>query len=331
MQILVNALRSSDGSAKLRQNLAYTYALAGNWRAARVMAAEDVPADQLNTRLAAWAAISAPEDYRTRVANLLGVTPVSDSGMPAHLALSNFPSQAEMIAEAEAGEAMEKSPVQVAMAPGSAAPALSQTEAMTFGLDKGADSEAVQAVDPTVARIMAATSSAPQRVAKAPVAVAPVPVAKASAQTATSGARFVSNPVVQDLPAASAPTRPVRVAAVAPASAPRAAAPQRVASSAPQADTHLVQLGSYVSQEEAKRGWNVLKGKFSQLRDHDVVITKAEVNGKIFYRVAAAGFGRSSAANLCSTVKSAGRGCFAYAKTNPPKGAIDSGVRIAAR
>ena len=44
----------------VRQNLAYAYALAGNWRAARVMAAEDVPADQLDARLAQWAASAAP-------------------------------------------------------------------------------------------------------------------------------------------------------------------------------------------------------------------------------------------------------------------------------
>ena len=62
---LVNAYGDLDGifahvdeqTPKLRQNLAYTYALAGNWRAAQVMAAEDVPADQqqfkaLNAELA---------------------------------------------------------------------------------------------------------------------------------------------------------------------------------------------------------------------------------------------------------------------------------------
>ncbi|PKP86033.1 MAG: SPOR domain-containing protein, partial [Alphaproteobacteria bacterium HGW-Alphaproteobacteria-16] len=62
VHVLVNAVRASDQvSPKLRQNLAYTYALAGNWRAARVMAAEDVPADQLDQRLTQWAAMSAPE------------------------------------------------------------------------------------------------------------------------------------------------------------------------------------------------------------------------------------------------------------------------------
>ncbi len=324
VHVLVNALRSGASDPKTRQNLAYTYALSGNWRAARVMAAEDVPADQLDARLSLWAANSAPENYMVRVSNLLGVTPVNDNGMPAQLALANFPSQEQMVAEADANTPMDAAPVQVAMAPGSAESKLSQTEALTFARDTGTDSDSVESIDPTVARIMAATASAPQRVAASNVE------SNGSAPVATSGARYVSKPVVQSLPAPSVQSRPTRVASAAPAPRP-VAAPQRVATSAPQADTHLVQLGSYVSEIEAKRGWNMLKGKFAQLRDHDVVITKAEVNGKIFYRVAAAGFGRSSAASMCGTVKSAGRGCFAYAKTNPPKGAIDNGVRIAAR
>jgi hypothetical protein len=107
------------------------------------------------------------------------------------------------------------------------------------------------------------------------------------------------------------------------------------AASAPRAergaDTHLIQLGSYNSRADANAGWEALKRKFPSLSEHDVIITKAEVKGRIFYRVAAAGFGQSSASSMCSTVKSAGRGCFAYAATNPPAGALDEGVRIAAR
>ncbi|MEO0700365.1 MAG: SPOR domain-containing protein, partial [Pseudomonadota bacterium] len=132
--------------------------------------------------------------------------------------------------------------------------------------------------------------------------------------------RFVSNPVTQTLPQ---PVEPTRVA-----QAPKPAAPS--VAPAPKGDTHMVQLGSYVSQDEAKRGWAALKSKFPQLAVHGVVITKAEVKGKTYYRVAAAGFGRQGAAQMCSTVRSAGRGCFAYSKTNPPKGAVDAGVRIAA-
>ena len=106
--------------------------------------------------------------------------------------------------------------------------------------------------------------------------------------------------------------------------------PQRRQSASPKGDSHLVQLGSYDSEVEAKRGWTTLKSKFPELAAHDVVITQAEVKGKTYYRVAAAGFGRRGAQEMCSTVRSAGRGCFANAKSNPPKGAVAKGTRIAA-
>ena len=92
-----------------------------------------------------------------------------------------------------------------------------------------------------------------------------------------------------------------------------------------------MQLGSYTSKGEAERGWTVLKGKFPQLKDHKPVITEAVVNGRTFWRVAAAGFGANSAKSLCGTVKSAGRGCFAYAASSPPAGAIKRDVQMASR
>jgi hypothetical protein len=97
------------------------------------------------------------------------------------------------------------------------------------------------------------------------------------------------------------------------------------------AGSHLVQLGSYSSKVEAERGWTVLKAKFPELKDHNLVITEAVVNGRNFWRVAAEGFGPKSAQSLCSSVKSAGRGCFAYAASSPPAGAVKRDVRMASR
>jgi len=316
--ILTNALRAGQNTPKLRQNLAYTYALDGNWRAARVMAAEDVPADQLDARLSDWAAKARPEDHMLRISSLLGVAPTTDDGMPARLALANFPSTQEMVAEAKAKMPVDQAPAQIAAAPGQP----SQTEAMTF--------------EHATAPVKAEQSV--KRVAQAPTPVAPVaPVAKPAPKPAPvaaptprvssktvqpAGPRFISRPVAQKLPQAA----PAKRVAQAPKPKPT---PKRVAS-APAGDTHLVQLGSYVSKEEAKRGWVSLKRKFPQLASHDLVVTKAEVKGKIYYRVAAAGFGRQGAAQMCSAVRSSGRGCFAYSKANPPKGAVDKGTRFAA-
>lgn len=292
VHVLVNAVRSSEqATPKLRQNLAYAYALAGNWRAARVMAAEDVPGDQLEARLGEWAAMAAPELHQQRIASLLGVTPRADSGQPRQLALANFPAQGTMLADAGAAEA----PNEVAVA----VPA------------------------PAYVPTPATQPAAPMTVAQA--FAAPEPAVQAGA----SGIRYVSNPVIQELPARPAPA--TRVAATG--SQRRmavAAAPVPVASDKAAA-THLVQLGSYDSKIEAERGWNVLKGKFPQLKDHKPVITQAVVNGRTFWRVAAEGFGPKSARAMCGTVKSSGRGCFAYAAATPPAGAVKRDVQVAAR
>lgn len=302
VHVLVNAVRNGDVSPKARQNLAYTYALAGNWRAARVMAAEDVPADQLDGRLTDWAASSRPEDFQVRVANLLQVTPSNDGGQPGHLSLSNFPSQPQMVAEA-------KTQAETNVA---AAPAIDTVPNVAEKLAIGPNG--VESSKPAPTRV-AQAATAPKPVAK------PTPVAKPK----PAAPRFVSNPVVQKVPAAKpeAKKTPARVA--------KKTTQRRMAVATGTAATHLVQLGSYDSRDVAKSKWNELQRKFPQLKGHDVVITKAEVKGKTFFRVAAAGFGKSTAAQMCRTVKSSGRGCFAYAASNPPAGAVDRGVRIAAR
>jgi tetratricopeptide (TPR) repeat protein len=66
VKVLVDAVRFEEATPKLRQNLAYAYALAGNWRAARVMAAEDVPAGQVDARMVEWAATAAPDQFQQR-------------------------------------------------------------------------------------------------------------------------------------------------------------------------------------------------------------------------------------------------------------------------
>jgi hypothetical protein len=257
-----------------------------------VMAAEDVPADQLDARLTEWALMSAPEHFQQRVATMLGVTPRADDGQPQQLALANFPAQEVMVAEAAT---QADAPV-VAVASPAPAP--------------------VQA--PVAAPVAAAKPSFAEAFAQ------PVAAPAARPATARGGIQFVSNPVVQELPARpAARVAQRRMAATAGFTAP--------AASGKDAGTHLVQLGAYSSKVEAERGWTVLKGKFPQLKDRNVVITEAVVGGRTFWRVAAEGFGKSSAQAMCGTVKSAGRGCFAYAASSPPAGAVDRGVRMASR
>jgi Flp pilus assembly protein TadD len=299
VHVMLNAVRGVEkATPKLRQNLAYAYALAGNWRAARVMASEDVPADQLDLRMTQWAAMSAPEHFQQRVAAMLGVTPRVDGGQPQQLALANFPPADVMVAEAAAQADVPVVPPK--MVPASATP-----------VAIAASKVAAAAPRPTFAEAFAGPITAP----------------------ANEGSiRYVSHPVVQQLPA-----RGERAASRMPASAQRRMAPT-AAPAGPAAavddtgaSTHLIQLGAYNSKIEAERGWTVLKAKFAQLKEHGVVITEAVVNGRSFWRLAVAGFDASSARRMCGTVKAAGRGCFAYAASNPPAGAVDRGVRMASR
>lgn len=291
VHVLVNAVRASDeASPKLRQNLAYTYALVGNWRLARVMAAQDVPADQLDARLSRWAAMSAPEMFQQRIASLLDVTPRADNGQPQQLALANFPSQDMMVAEAAA-----QAPVQFAEAEPALIAAPAPTQVATFAQTFAAPEPAVETV-----------------------------------ASAGSAIRFVSNPVVQELPM-RAERAPARMASASSQRRMVAAVTPPSAVSDKSAASHLVQLGSYDSKIEAERGWAMLKSKFPQLKDHKPVVTEAVVNGRTFWRIAATGFGPKSAQSMCGTVKSAGRGCFSYAAASPPAGALVRDVKMASR
>lgn len=292
VHILSNALRGGQNTAKMRQNLAYSYALQGNWRAARVMAADDVPADMIDDRIGEWAQMALPEHFQLRIARLLQVTPVEDSGQPAHLALANFPSQEMMVAEAAAQAPVvmeEKAPVELA----------------------AVDSNKT----PTQAQV------APAAVAPAAATPAPAPVART---------RYVSNEVAQTVP--SRPTANVAPAAKPASRVAANSSQRRMASSADDATaTHLVQLGSFSSRASAERAWTIYQSRYPQLSGRDLVITEANVKGKTYFRVAAAGFGARSAAGMCQTVKAKGQGCLAYAQTQKLPGAVDKGVRIAAR
>lgn len=94
--VLSDAVRGGEATAKARQNLAYAYALDGRWTEARVVASQDVPADQIDARLAEWASRVRPEQFQTRVASLIGAPVRADSGQPAFLALGGAAQPARM-------------------------------------------------------------------------------------------------------------------------------------------------------------------------------------------------------------------------------------------
>lgn len=304
VHVLGNALRSGQNSVKVRQNLAYAFALQGDWRSARLMASQDVPANKVGDRLGEWAGLVAPEMYQRRIAQLLGVPVAQDPGQPAQLALANHPSLDMLASEAATQLA-------AARKLDSAAPAFTPAGELPPVGDAGSDyADAGDA-------------------ALADAGLAPAP-AKADAKPAL-GVQFVSREVTQKV--ASHTPRTASAAPRADTQAPKTTpTPRQAAKGFVREDgDYRVQLGSYFSMSDASAAWKVFQKRHPELANADPVISKARVKGKIYYRVAAGGYAKSSAQALCSAVKSKGGGCIAYSASRPLVGTIDNNVRLASR
>lgn len=288
VHVLMNALRSGQNTPKVRQNLAYAYALAGDWSEARLIASSDVPGDELNERMTSWASMARPDLYTQRVASLLGVKASEDAGQPAMLALSNHQSVDQLAAETAAPA------VQSDFALAAELPAVDQPAQYDDSAD-AALAEASLANDFANSFAQAET-------------VQPLPASYAQAADKADGSPVAASPPAD---------RQAKFAAQALA-----------------AGDYNIQLGSYFSMSDAQAAWKLFQKRYPELSGAEKVITKARVNGKIYYRVAAAGYAKASAQSMCRAVKSKGEGCIAYAATNPLPGAlavIRNDVRVAAR
>jgi hypothetical protein len=107
-----------------------------------------------------------------------------------------------------------------------------------------------------------------------------------------------------------------------------------VPSSGPVADpTHLVQLGSFSSEQGARRAWGIYASRHPDLTNHEMVITEAVVRGKRYWRVSAGGFNVASSRSMCANVNgsAAGEGCITWASNSPLPGAVDRGGVMLAR
>ncbi|MCP8890006.1 SPOR domain-containing protein [Sphingomonas faeni] len=86
--LLTEVARSPETNAKVRQNLALSFALAGRWQEARMVAAADMAPADVDARLEQWALFAQPATASDQVASLLGVRAVADAGQPVALALN---------------------------------------------------------------------------------------------------------------------------------------------------------------------------------------------------------------------------------------------------
>lgn len=270
--VLSDTLRGGENTVKVRQNLALAYALSGQWRESRMMAAQDLPADKLGERMEQWAMMGQPELTRERVANLLAVPLRGDAGQPTALALANFPVTEQMAAEA-ATRAEPLAQAAVAELPAADTAAAPQPALADASSQSKSDQLAMIDLPPSTP-------------------VQPVAQLVPEPQPAPRLQRVVAPRVVQS-PRGAAPARkPIAAATTA-------------------KGTHLVQLGSFGSAEGARRAWRHFATRNPALAGYRNVTTQVTVNGRQFWRVQAAGFaGYAAASSLCGSVKARGGVCL---------------------
>lgn len=111
--LLEPVARSDSATPKVRQNLAFSYALAGRWNEARATAALDLDPALVDARLVEWAGLVRPRGTADQVAAILGVKPAPDAGMPERLALLEAqPAEAVRFAEVPAPAPQIAEPVE---------------------------------------------------------------------------------------------------------------------------------------------------------------------------------------------------------------------------
>ncbi len=323
VEIISADIRAGNNTPKSRQNLAYAFALDGRWREARAMAAQDVPAGELGDRMTEWASTARPDLYAQRVAALMGAEAVADTGMPQHLALSNSAPampQAAPAPQMAAAPAPAAKPVMVAAAEPVDAelPPVKADPKPVVPAPPSTVSLAVVQPAPVEAPKPAPAAVPSSRNAPKPVVVASLPASSAATSEAAPKAAPVAKPAPEPVRVAAAPapqarpaTQPKPAPKAAPKPAPKPQLPTPAASG-----THIAQLGSYASVEQANAGWKVFQSRYANLRGAEPVITKANVDGKDYWRVAAGGFDRQGANAMCSAVKARGNGCIPIAQVN---------------
>ena len=96
---LQTAAQQVGADSRVRQNLALALAFSGDWVAARSVAAQDVPADQLDARIQQWMVLAKPARASDQIASLMGIAPTAmDPGQPVRLALRDAKSRLAAVA-----------------------------------------------------------------------------------------------------------------------------------------------------------------------------------------------------------------------------------------
>ncbi|MEO5578286.1 MAG: SPOR domain-containing protein [Sphingomicrobium sp.] len=291
VNVLDAAAREVGADSRVRQNLALAHALTGDWAQARTVAAQDVAADQIDSRIQQWMAFAKPAKASDQVASLTGFTPAAvDPGQPVRLALVPPKNdirlaQADPVAIAPVAEpappmvAEEAAPVEVAAIEAPVADVLPESAV--------ADAP-VEAAEPTPAPIM---------VAATPVVAVEQLRAFAEAIAAPAARKVLARPGLSPRAASLTDGRlPVRRAAFG-----RASGKSR----------SVVQLGAYNSRAFVAVAWAKLAIKYPALRGYSPTTARFESSRGTVYRLSVSGFDTGGhARQMCSSLKTNGAACF---------------------
>ena len=327
VDLLESAARSPMATPRTRQNLALSYAFAGDWSRARAIAAQDISPSEIDARMAQWAQMARPGACPLQVTTLLGVSPGADTGRPMQVALGATEpvvpgadrvqvAEAPAPSRAQFAPAEAPAPVEVATAdprPADApafwapaenyqAEALAEAPAAAAGLT---NTRAVQARFAAPAEQLA-DDAAPQ-VAESFEAPAPRRI------------------VVQPRPSAT-PAIPRRAAFIRAAAATPLPRPMF-----PHGDIHsgnapvVVQIGAFSNEANAERAWQQASSRYD-LAGRAPLTTTFDFGGRTLHRVSVSGFASSAdAQRLCGQIRSEGGVCFVRAAAG------DASIRWAAR
>jgi len=298
--VLNQVAREPGADARVRQNLALAYGLAGDWTMARTVAAQDVPPDQLDGRIQQWMAMATPVRPSDQVAALTGVTPAADPGMPQQLALNRAPAENRAYAYAVAPEPqpqpqVQAEPQQVAEAAPPAMPEPEPSPEPVYAEPEPQPAPVVEVPAPVVAAVQTLIETAPQPPAEVPLA-AEEPLGPAAA------------PARPDLPTNfDAPVETASYVTIS-ETVRRAAEQGRMATGRSKS---VVQLGAYSSPQRVTVAWNQLTRKYPALRKYTPMRARFEGPKGTVWRLSIKGFtSRREAVERCETLQSRGGSCF---------------------
>lgn len=299
VDVLQAAARDTGADARVRQNLALAYAFSGDWTQARTIAAQDVPANQLDARIQQWMRLAKPQRAADQVASLVGVTPAADAGMPVQLALVKTDTRL-----AQAAAAPAPAPMKVAVQAPAARPV--QVEAPA--------PQTAELVLPPVPPVPQFAEAVP------PAPPPPNPVRHAAVGKSAPAPKVIEAaspaPITTALLTAASTVRTAFDNFISPKARPaiaKAKARVRVqqASFRRGNSTTVVQLGAYGSPERVAAAWSSTARKYGALRGYMPVSAKFDSARGTVYRLSVKGFASvDDAKNLCVALRRSGGSCF---------------------